>query len=131
MALDRKAIRIVCTLLCLKLPECLRWLIGRKGDLEAGTAVLRLVRPEASDEEILAEAGRIQPTSREEVVGARSWTRRLRVPILLAVLIAFFNQRSGINAVLYFAPRIYELAGLESKAALLQSREMFSCSSAA
>ena len=108
-------------MLCLKLPESPRWLIGRKGDLEAGTAVLRLVRPEASDEEILAEAGRIQQSSRDEVAGARFWTRRLRVPILLAVLIAFFNQLSGINAVLYFAPRIFELAGLESKAALLQS----------
>jgi MFS family permease len=43
------------------------------------------------------------------------------VPILLAVLVAFFNQLSGINAVLYFAPRIFELTGLESKAALLQS----------
>ena len=109
------------TFLCLKLPESPRWLIGRKGDLEAGAAVLQLVRPEASAEEILAEAGRIQQSSREEVAGARFWTRRLRVPILLAVFIAFFNQLSGINAVLYFAPRIFEMAGLESKAALLQT----------
>jgi len=43
------------------------------------------------------------------------------VPILLAVLIAFFNQLSGINAVLYFAPRIFELTGLGAQAALLQS----------
>jgi MFS family permease len=43
------------------------------------------------------------------------------VPILLAFLIAFFNQLSGINAILYFAPRIFELTGLGAKAALLQS----------
>ena len=43
------------------------------------------------------------------------------MPILLAVLIAFFNQLSGINAVLYFAPRIFELTGLGAQAALLQS----------
>lgn len=49
------------------------------------------------------------------------WSRRLRVPILLAFLIAFFNQLSGINAILYFAPRIFELTGLGAKAALLQS----------
>jgi MFS transporter, SP family, arabinose:H+ symporter len=36
-------------------------------------------------------------------------------------LIAFFNQMSGINAILYFAPRIFELTGLAAKAALLQS----------
>ena len=46
---------------------------------------------------------------------------RLRKPILLAILIAFFNQLSGINAILYFAPRIFELTGLAAKAALLQS----------
>jgi MFS family permease len=43
------------------------------------------------------------------------------VPLLLAFLIAFFNQLSGINAVLYFAPRIFEMTGLGQEAALLQS----------
>ena len=45
----------------------------------------------------------------------------MRRPILLAFLIAMFNQLSGINAILYFAPRIFEMAGLGEKAALLQS----------
>jgi MFS family permease len=40
---------------------------------------------------------------------------------MLAILIAFFNQLSGVNAILYFAPRIFEMAGLGEKAALLQS----------
>src|ERR1019366_1122644 len=52
---------------------------------------------------------------------ARFWSRQLKTPILLAFLIAFFNQLSGINAILYFAPRIFELTGLGAKAALLQS----------
>ena len=43
------------------------------------------------------------------------------MPILLAFLVAFFNQLSGINAVLYFAPRIFEMTGLGKEAALLQS----------
>jgi MFS family permease len=55
------------------------------------------------------------------VAGTKFWTRRLRIPILLAFLVAFFNQLSGINAILYFAPRIFALTGLEDKAALLQS----------
>jgi len=46
---------------------------------------------------------------------------RLRVPISLAFLVAFFNQMSGINAILYFAPRIFEMTGLGARAALLQS----------
>jgi sugar porter (SP) family MFS transporter len=112
---------VVFTVFCLRLPESPRWLIGRRGDREAGLKTLRIVRPGIPDEEIIAEADRIQQASSGEVAGARFWTRRLRVPILLAFLIAFFNQLSGINAVLYFAPRIFEMTGLESKAALLQS----------
>jgi len=49
------------------------------------------------------------------------WRWGLRVPIMLAILIAFFNQLSGINAILYFAPRIFEMTGLGAKAAFLQS----------
>jgi MFS transporter, SP family, arabinose:H+ symporter len=49
------------------------------------------------------------------------WGSGLQTPILIAFLVAFFNQLSGINAILYFAPRIFELTGLGPKAALLQS----------
>jgi SP family arabinose:H+ symporter-like MFS transporter len=44
-----------------------------------------------------------------------------RKPLLLAFFIAFFNQLSGINAFLYYAPRIFELAGLEKSASFLSS----------
>ena len=39
------------------------------------------------------------------------WTRELRVPITLAFLIAFFNQLSGINAILYYLNDIFDRAG--------------------
>ena len=42
-------------------------------------------------------------------------------PILLAVIIATFNQLSGINAVLYYAPRIFEMAGFGANSAMLSS----------
>jgi sugar porter (SP) family MFS transporter len=109
------------TLMCLGIPESPRWLIGRKGDREAGLKVLRLIEPDAIQAQLEAQADEILAASSERVVSARFWTRKLRVPILLAFLIAFFNQLSGINAVLYFAPRIFEMTGLATKAALLQS----------
>ena len=109
------------TVMCFGLPESPRWLIGRKGDREAGLKVLRLIEPEPPQAQLEAEADEILAASSERRGLARFWTRQLRIPILLAVLIAFFNQLSGINAVLYFAPRIFELTGLGAKAALLQS----------
>jgi sugar porter (SP) family MFS transporter len=107
--------------LCLSLPESPRWLIGRKKDIEGARAVLQLVDRNLTDAEVESRVNEIVLASDDRVVADRFWSRRLTVPILLAFLIAFFNQLSGINAVLYFAPRIFELTGLEEKAALLQS----------
>ena len=109
------------TVFCFAIPESPRWLLTRKGDRQAGTAVLQRIQPEASPAEIDAEADEIIAASSEQVSSGRFWTQRLRVPILLAFLVAFFNQLSGINAILYFAPRIFEMTGLGEKAALLQS----------
>jgi sugar porter (SP) family MFS transporter len=112
---------VLYSVLCLGIPESPRWLIGRKGDRAAGLKVLQRIEPSANPAQIEAEADAILAASSERVVASRFWTRRLRLPILLAFLIAFFNQLSGINAVLYFAPRIFEMTGMGAKAALLQS----------
>ena len=110
------------TLMCFGIPESPRWLIGPKG------------RPRSGAEGPPADRARRLPGSNSRPTRTRSWPRppnksaaarfwtwRLRVPILLAFLIAFFNQLSGINAILYFAPRIFEMTGLgrESRAAAI------------
>jgi SP family arabinose:H+ symporter-like MFS transporter len=108
-------------LFCFGLPESPRWLLSRKGNREAGLQVLQRIEPDVSKSEIAAQADEIMAASSEQVSSGNFWTKRLQKPILLAILIAFFNQLSGINAILYFAPRIFELTGLGAKAALLQS----------
>ena len=110
------------TLMCFGLPESPRWLIGRKGDRDAGIKVLKLIEPDFSPTRLETHANEIMIAARsEKAVASRFWTWRLRIPIFLAILVAFFNQMSGINAILYFAPRIFEMTGLGAKAALLQS----------
>ena len=113
---------IIYAVMCLALPENPRWLLSRKGDRAAGLAVLKLIEPDFSQAKLEAHADELMTAARaENTVASNFWTWRLRIPIFLAFLVAFFNQLSGINAILYFAPRIFELTGLGEKAALLQS----------
>ncbi len=108
------------TVLCLGIPESPRWLLGR-GERAKGLKVLQQIQPEASATELTLLAENIIAASATKTDSTHFWSRQLKTPILLAFFIAFFNQLSGINAILYFAPRIFELTGLGAKAALLQS----------
>jgi MFS transporter, SP family, arabinose:H+ symporter len=106
---------------CLFIPESPRWLLTRANRRDDGIAVLQLIEPNATRDAIVATADQITAGAVSSERSTSFWTMQLRVPILLAFFIAFFNQLSGINAILYFAPRIFELTGLGAKAALLQS----------
>lgn len=108
-------------LLCYTIPESPRWLLTRRNHREAALRVLQLIQPEADKAALEAEAGDILAATSQQSSTSGFWSTKHRVPILLAFLIAFFNQLSGINAVLYFAPRIFEMTGLGAQAALLQS----------
>ena len=54
-------------------------------------------------------------------VGNNFFSGKYRIPILLAFMLAFFNQASGINFVLYYAPRIFETAGIDQSNTLIAS----------
>ena len=112
---------IIYTVMCFGIPESPRWLLTRKGDRAEGLRVLGLIQPGLPEPELEREAAEIVAASTQQQSAKGFWSMRLRVPIMLAFLVAFFNQMSGINAILYFAPRIFQLAGLGARAALLQS----------
>ena len=105
-------------LLLFRVPESPRWLIGR-GRVEEGRQVLRLINPATADADVTA----ILTTNAADVAegGHSLFARQHRNPVILAVLFAVFNQVSGINAIIYFAPRIFEMTGLGKSSALLSS----------
>ena len=109
------------TLACFMIPESPRWLLSRKGDRASGLVVLKHITPNATAAELEACASAMAAGGEAAGAAQGFWRSGMRTPILIAFLVAFFNQLSGINAILYFAPRIFELTGLGQKAALLQS----------
>lgn len=112
---------IAFTLACIWIPESPRWLIFHKKQKEKGLNILKRLNPGYSDEEIGRMMNEIITSGNQKNHGKKFFSRSLLKPILLAVCIAFFNQLSGINAILYFAPRIFSMSGLGAQAALLQS----------
>ncbi len=109
---------IVFLVLVLKIPRSPRWLILKRNLVEEARAVLELINP-ANVEETLRN---IQQSKHEANTEQHLFKSRIyRLPIILAVLIAFFNQVSGINAIIYYAPRIFEMTGLGESSALLST----------
>ena len=112
---------LIYTACCLMLPESPRWLIANRGQRAEGLVVLKKINPDMPDAELNAMADSIEAAATRENKAGGFWSGHLSRPILLAFLIAFFNQLSGIYAILYFAPRIFKMTGLGESAALLQS----------
>ena len=108
------------TVLVFFVPESPRWLMVHRGDYKTARKTLEISDPEGVDEAIFEIQKSIELDQQKESLSA-FLTKRFSVPIFLAFFIAFFNQMSGINAVIYFAPRIFELAGLGTSAAFRQS----------
>ncbi len=106
---------------CLGIPESPRWLIISKKDREGGMTVFKKTNPELNSRELDILVNEVEATGNKKQVNRRFFSKRLLTPIFLAFFIAFFNQLSGVNAILYFAPRIFQMTGLETQAALLQS----------
>ena len=110
---------LVFSLLMLLTPETPRWLLLKKGDEAAARQVLSITDTTTVDAEvaaILASASHENNRTQE-----RFFSKKYSFIILLAFLFAFFNQLSGINAVIYFAPRIFEMTGAGKESALLST----------
>lgn len=100
------------------IPESPRWLITVKDNIEKAIPTLKIIEPDIPVED---QIQKIKADHLNVVTSDTIWKPEYRFPVILAFLISFFNQFSGINAFLYYAPRIFEIAGLEKSGALLSS----------
>ena len=102
------------------IPLSPRWLVAKGREQEAAVVLEKCGTDNGSVEEEISE---IRASLDMESDHGKEWFFSVKYmkPILLAMAIAVFNQLSGINAVLYYAPHIFRMAGAGSNSALLQS----------
>lgn len=102
-------------IMILFVPRSPRWLVV-KGRMQEAERVLKIVDPGADINSFVKEVAAGTASGNENI-----FMKKYRAALLLVFCIAFFNQFSGINALLYYAPRIFEEAGLGASSALLSS----------
>ena len=105
-------------ILLFTIPCSPRWLVMHNRNEEAEGVLKRIGNPRYSEvvKEIISSIHDGQEKKSEPL-----FRKKYSLPIITTILIAFFNQMSGINAIMYYAPRIFEMTGLETDASLLQS----------
>ena len=106
-------------LMLFSVPRSPRWLVVKKGNREEALQVLNTIDSTTAQAELAAiEATNIPNESNQATLFL---SKRYRFPIILAFLFAFFNQVSGINAIIYFAPRIFQMTGMGESISLLST----------
>ena len=101
-------------------PESPRWLVADGQEAQA-RAVMSRLGVDAAEAERELSAIRSSLDLEHHSLAEPLFQKAYRQPILLVVAIAAFNQFSGINAVMYYAPAIFAMAGAAKDSALLQS----------
>jgi len=104
-------------ILLVTVPESPRWLVKYNKEDEARSVFERIGEKEVTKGLKEIKESLITTISNNEKLFQKKYSR----PILYAFLIATFNQLSGINAILYYVPRIFEIAGVLRDSALMQS----------
>ncbi len=105
-------------LLLFRVPESPRWYAIKNDTVEA-VKIFSMIGAENPAGEVKLIVDSIH--KQEEAGHGKLFSKENRFPVMIAILIAAFNQLAGINAIIYYAPRIFEMTGLAAGASMLQS----------
>jgi sugar porter (SP) family MFS transporter len=99
------------------LPETPRWLVAQGREAEGRAVLERVEDPDLVDEAIRRMKEDAAAEARYKSAWGEVLQPWLRAPLLIAILIFFFQQFSGINTIIYYSPIIFQMAGFTSNAA--------------
>lgn len=111
---------LIYSLMIFRIPESPRWLIAKFNDITRAREILIRTDPEGADEAIRLAVIE-EKTIKQKGSFSALFSKVFISSTMLAIFIAFFNQVSGINAIIYFAPRVFEMAGISSESALFST----------
>ncbi|WP_026950127.1 sugar porter family MFS transporter [Algoriphagus mannitolivorans] len=111
---------LIYSVMIFSIPESPRWLIAKFNDQVGARTILTKTDPDGVDEAIRLAIEEEKSMKQKSGFGVL-FQKRFFSSTLLAVMIAFFNQVSGINAIIYFAPRVFEMAGISTENALIST----------
>ncbi|MFN8349560.1 MAG: sugar porter family MFS transporter [Spirosomataceae bacterium] len=102
----------------INIPESPRWLVLKQGKTAEALSILEIIDPQTAEQTLknISDTQTDVKTAKPQL-----FSGKYKTPVTLAILFALFNQLSGINAIIYYAPRIFEMTGLGKDSALLSS----------
>jgi SP family arabinose:H+ symporter-like MFS transporter len=105
---------IVFLAMLMTIKESPRWLVINNRETEARTILTRFFGPDRAEREIAA----VKEVAQQEEGRLRElFTKTFRFPLLIALFLAVFSQFSGINSIIYYAPRVLGAAGMNTSSA--------------
>lgn len=103
-------------LMLVKVPESPRWLVEINRQQEA-QKILYTVRPKAAADKEFNDI--LHAKSRAKTTSVSLLHSSVRIPLIIGIVLAVLQQFSGINAIIYYGPNIFQSAGLDSSNALM------------
>ncbi len=103
-------------LMLIKVPESPRWLVEVERNNDAQN-ILYTVRPKAAADRELSDIERAKARAKNASVSLLHPS--IRIPLIIGIVLAVLQQFSGINAIIYYGPNIFQSAGLDTSNALM------------